>query len=140
MAGFHTHRSSGITPLLSENALTVLQSRYLKKNQHGKFIETPAQLFNRVASLIAEAEGKYGANESIITQWQRKYYDLMASLKFLPNSPALMNAQRRRMLSACFVLPIEDSIEGIFETIKQTALIQQARGGTGFSFDKLRPK
>ncbi len=139
MAGFHTHRSSGITPLLSENALTVLQSRYLKKNQHGKCIETPTQLFNRVASLIAEAEGKYGADESIITQWQRKYYDLMASLKFLPNSPALMNAQRRRMLSACFVLPIEDSIEGIFETIKQTALIQQAGGGTGFSFDKLRP-
>jgi ribonucleoside-diphosphate reductase alpha chain len=139
MAGFHNHRSSGITPLLSKNALTVLQSRYLKKNKHGKCIETPAQLFCRVASLIAEAEGKYGADESTIRQWQQNYYNLMASLKFLPNSPALMNAQRRGMLSACFVLPIEDSIEGIFETIKQTALIQKAGGGTGFSFDKLRP-
>ena len=139
MAGFHNHQPTGITPVLSENALTVLQSRYLKKNQHGKCVETPAELFNRVALLIAEAEGKYGADDSQIRQWQRKYYDLMASLKFLPNSPALMNAQRKRMLSACFVLPIEDSIEDIFETIKQTALIQQAGGGTGFSFDKLRP-
>jgi len=139
MAEFHIHPPPGNNPELSKNALTVLRSRYLIKNQDGKCIETPAQLFSRVASLIAEAEGKYGADERTIGQWQRKYYDLMASLKFLPNSPALMNAQRRRMLSACFVLPIEDSIEGIFETIKQTALIQQAGGGTGFSFDKLRP-
>lgn len=117
----------------------VLRSRYLIKDQHGKCIETPAQLFSRVASLVAEAEAKYGADSSEIRQWHRKYFDLMASLKFLPNSPALMNAQRRGMLSACFVLPIEDSIEGIFEAIKQTALIQQAGGGTGFSFDKLRP-
>lgn len=117
----------------------VLRSRYLIKDQHGKCIETPAQLFSRVASLVAEAEAKYGANNGEIRQWHRKYYDLMASLKFLPNSPALMNAQRRGMLSACFVLPIEDSIEGIFEAIKQTALIQQAGGGTGFSFDRLRP-
>jgi len=125
--------------VLSENALTVLRSRYLIKNREGKCIETPAQLFSRVASLVAEAEAKYGADSSEVRQWHRKYYDLMASLKFLPNSPALMNAQRRGMLSACFVLPIEDSIEGIFESIKQTALIQQAGGGTGFSFDKLRP-
>ena len=139
MVEFHIHPPPGNAPVLSKNALTVLRSRYLIKNQDGKCIETPAQLFSRVASLIAEAEGKYGADDSTIRQWHRKYYDLMASLKFLPNSPALMNAQRRRMLSACFVLPIEDSIEGIFETIKQTALIQQAGGGTGFSFDKLRP-
>jgi ribonucleoside-diphosphate reductase alpha chain len=139
MAEFHIHPPLGNAPVLSENALTVLRSRYLIKNQDGKCIETPAQLFSRVASLIAEAEGKYGADESTIRQWHQKYYDLMASLKFLPNSPALMNAKRRRMLSACFVLPIEDSIEGIFETVKQTALIQQAGGGTGFSFDKLRP-
>jgi len=139
MVEFHIHPPPGNTPVLSENALTVLRNRYLIKNQDGKCIETPAQLFSRVASLIAEAEGKYGADDSTIRQWHRKYYDLMASLKFLPNSPALMNARRRRMLSACFVLPIEDSIEGIFETIKQTALIQQAGGGTGFSFDKLRP-
>lgn len=139
MAELHIYPPPGNAPVLSENALTVLRSRYLIKNQDGKCIETPAQLFSRVASLIAEAEGKYGADESKIRQWHRKFYDVMASLKFLPNSPALMNARRRTMLSACFVLPIEDSIEGIFETIKQTALIQQAGGGTGFSFDKLRP-
>jgi len=139
MAEFHIHPEPGNVPVLSENALTVLRSRYLIKDHHGKCIETPAQLFSRVASLVAEAEAKYGADSSEIRQWHRKYYDLMASLKFLPNSPALMNAQRRGMLSACFVLPIEDSIEGIFESIKQTALIQQAGGGTGFSFDRLRP-
>jgi len=139
MSEFHIHPPPGNVPVLSENALTVLRSRYLIKNREGKCIETPAQLFSRVASLVAEAEAKYGADSSEIRQWHRKYYDLMASLKFLPNSPALMNAQRRGMLSACFVLPIEDSIEGIFESIKQTALIQQAGGGTGFSFDRLRP-
>ncbi|MFC1635139.1 adenosylcobalamin-dependent ribonucleoside-diphosphate reductase [Planctomycetota bacterium] len=129
----------GDAPELSDNALKVLQSRYLIKNEHGTCIETPAELFTRVASLIARAEAQFGANTSQIRQWHKKYYDVMASLKFLPNSPTLMNAQRRGTLSACFVLPIEDSIEGIFEAIKQTALIQQAGGGTGFSFDKLRP-
>jgi len=126
-------------PVLSENALKVLQSRYLIKDENGICIETPAQLFSRVASLIARAEARYGVSSGEIRQWHKKYYDLMASLKFLPNSPTLMNAQRRGTLSACFVLPIEDSIEGIFEAVKQTALIQQAGGGTGFSFDKLRP-
>lgn len=139
MVESHISPPPGNDPVLSDNALTVLKSRYLIKNQNGKCIETPAQLFSRVAAQIAEAEGKYGADESKIRQWHRKFYDLMASLKFLPNSPALMNAQRHKMLSACFVLPIEDSIEGIFEAIKQTALIQKAGGGTGFSFDKLRP-
>jgi len=139
MAEFHIYPPPGNVPVLSKNALLVLRSRYLIKDQHGKCIETTAQLFSRVASLIAEAEAKYGADSSEIRQWHRKYFDLMASLKFLPNSPALMNAQRRGMLSACFVLPIEDSIEGIFEAVKQTALIQQAGGGTGFSFDRLRP-
>jgi ribonucleoside-diphosphate reductase alpha chain len=129
----------GKAPVLSENALTVLQSRYLIKDHQGKCIETPAQLFSRVALLVAEAEAKYGASPDEVKQWHKTYYDLMASLKFLPNSPALMNAGRQGMLSACFVLPIEDSIEGIFETIKQTALIQKAGGGTGFSLDKLRP-
>ncbi|UCF42626.1 MAG: hypothetical protein JSV99_08490, partial [Planctomycetota bacterium] len=130
----------GEEPVLSENALTVLQRRYLIKDQRGKCIETPAQLLSRVAFLAAQAETKYGAIDSEIKVWHKKYYDLMASLKFLPNSPALMNANRPAgMLSACFVLPIEDSIEGIFETIKQTALIQKAGGGTGFSFDRLRP-
>ena len=130
---------SHIYPVLSANAVKVLESRYLIRDVQGRCIETPVQLFDRVASLIAGAEAKYGASSGEIKQWHKKYYDLMASLKFLPNSPALMNAGRRGMLSACFVLPIEDSIEGIFEAVKQTALIQQAGGGTGFSFDKLRP-
>lgn len=129
----------GKAPVLSENALTVLQSRYLIKDHQGKCIETPAQLFSRVALLVARAEAGYGATDTEIKIWHRKYYDLMAQLVFLPNSPALMNAGRRGILSACFVLPIEDSIEEIFETIKQTALIQKAGGGTGFSLDKLRP-
>ena len=130
----------GEPPRLSENASIVLQSRYLIKDEQGRCIETPAQLFSRVAWLVAQAEAKYGAGSDEIKQWHRKFYDLIASLKFLPNSPALMNANRPNgMLSACFVLPIEDSIEAIFETVKQTALIQKAGGGTGFSFDRLRP-
>jgi ribonucleoside-diphosphate reductase alpha chain len=139
MTESHIHQAPGEAPVLSDNAIKVLQSRYLIKDAQGRCIETPAQLFYRVASLIAEAEAKYGASRGEIEQWHKKYYDLMASLRFLPNSPALMNAGRRGMLSACFVLPIEDSIEGIFEAVKQTALIQQAGGGTGFSFDRLRP-
>ena len=126
-------------PTLGDNARKVLESRYLIRDEQGRCIETPAQLFSRVATLIAGAEARHGASSSEIRQWHKKYYDLMVSLKFLPNSPALMNAGRRGMLSACFVLPIEDSIEGIFEAVKQTALIQQAGGGTGFSFDRLRP-
>ncbi|MEK7994181.1 MAG: adenosylcobalamin-dependent ribonucleoside-diphosphate reductase [Planctomycetota bacterium] len=139
MAQAKTSPVPGAEPVLTENALKVLQSRYLIKDQQGRCIETPGQLFSRVASLIAGAEAAYGADAGEVRQWHRTYYDLMASLKFLPNSPALMNAGRRGMLSACFVLPVEDSIEGIFEAIKQTALIQQAGGGTGFSFDRLRP-
>ena len=139
MAEFRAHPPPGDAPVLSENAVEVLRSRYLVKDRRGECVETPAQLFSRVAWSVAEAEVGYGAGCSEIKRWHKKYYDLMATLDFLPNSPALMNAQRRGMLSACFVLPIEDSIEGIFETVKQTALIQQAGGGTGFSFDKLRP-
>ena len=126
-------------PTLSEIARKVLAMRYLRKDTNGKVIETPAQLFNRVAESVAEAEAEYGASSHEIKEWCRKFYDLMASLRFLPNSPALMNAQQSGMLSACFVLPVEDSIEAIFDAIKQTALIQKAGGGTGFSFDKLRP-
>ena len=140
MANYKPIPPPGDEPVLSENALTVLQSRYLIKNERGECIETPAQLFSRVASLVANIEGNYGADERQVQQWHKKFYDLMASLKFLPNTPTLMNANRPSgMLSACFVLPIEDSIEGIFEAIKQTALIQKAGGGTGFSFDRLRP-
>jgi len=119
MTEFTTYPVPGESPVLSQTGLKVLQSRYLIKDEHGKCIEMPAQLFSRVASLIAQIEVRYGAGSSQIRQWHRKYYELMASLKFLPNSPTLMNAQRRGTLSAC--------------------LIQQAGGGTGFSFDKLRP-
>jgi ribonucleoside-diphosphate reductase alpha chain len=130
----------GGEPILSENAMTVLESRYLIRDEQGKIIETPGQLFHRVARLVASIEANYGRSEAEAAQWHEKYYDLMASLKFLPNSPTLMNAGRPSgMLSACFVLPIEDSIEGIFETVKDTALIQKAGGGTGFSLDHLRP-
>ncbi len=139
MAEFRIHPAPGDAPALSENALRVLEDRYLVKSRRGTCIETPAQLFSRVAWSIACAEARYGADRQQINAWHRKYYDLMASLEFLPNSPTLMNAQRRGMLSACFVLPIDDSIEGIFETVKNTALIQRAGGGTGFSFDQLRP-
>jgi ribonucleoside-diphosphate reductase alpha chain len=130
----------GAEPELSENAVTVLHSRYLIKDEGGNIVETPGQLFSRVARLIAENEANYGAAKQQIDKWHKAYYELMASLRFLPNSPTLMNAYRPQgMLSACFVLPIEDSIEDIFESVKQTALIQRAGGGTGFSFDHLRP-
>ena len=140
MANYKPIQPPGDEPILSENAITVLQNRYLIRDEAGNCIETPGQLFSRVASLVADIEGHYGADTGQIKQWHKKFYDLMASLKFIPNSPTLMNANRPSgMLSACFVLPIEDSIEGIFEAIKQTALIQKAGGGTGFSFDRLRP-
>jgi ribonucleoside-diphosphate reductase alpha chain len=131
---------AGAEPVLTENAITVLENRYLIKDEQGKIIETPGELFSRVAQVVASIEKNYGETDDQVGQWHKKFYDLMASLKFLPNSPTLMNAGRPSgMLSACFVLPIEDSIEGIFETIKHTALIQKAGGGTGFSLDRLRP-
>ncbi|MHC4623624.1 MAG: adenosylcobalamin-dependent ribonucleoside-diphosphate reductase [Planctomycetota bacterium] len=140
MQQFEPTPPPGDAPILSSDALTVLQSRYLIKDDKGRCIETPAQLFSRVAAMVARAETRYGAAAGEIKNWHREFYNLMASMRFLPNSPALMNANRPHgMLSACFVLPIEDSIEAIFETVKQTALIQKAGGGTGFSFDKLRP-
>ncbi len=140
MAEFDIPPPPGPAPVLTKNALTILQSRYLIKDRQDKCIETPAQMFSRLTSLIAEAEAKYGAQTDEIKGWHRRFYDLVVSLKFLPNSPALMNANRPNgMLSACFVLPVEDSIEAIFEAVKQTALIQKAGGGTGFCLDKLRP-
>ena len=126
-------------PDLTENARKVLANRYLKKDKvSGEVVETPKELFWRVAAAVAapeyEADGKQGEF------WARRYYDLMATGLFVPNSPTLMNAGREMgMLSACFVLPVEDSIEGIFTTLKNVALIQKAGGGTGFSFSRLRP-
>ncbi len=125
---------------LTDNARLVLTKRYLRKDHHGAVTETPEQLFDRVASVVASAEKQYGASNDVVNHWHNIFYNLMASLRFLPNSPTLMNAGRSMgMLSACFVLPLPDSIEGIFDSVKSTALIQKAGGGTGFSFDQLRP-
>jgi len=118
----------------------VLRRRYLWKDANGRVIETIDQMYRRVAKHVAKPESKYGASEAQAKEWADKFYCAMKRGKFLPNSPTLMNSGREQgMLSACFVLPVEDSIEAIFDAIKQTARIQKAGGGTGFSFDRLRP-
>jgi ribonucleoside-diphosphate reductase alpha chain len=127
---------------LSENARRVLRRRYLKKNRKGKIIETPEQMFRRVASHIAKAEKKYAKKSSNqVNEWEEIFYEMMTDAKFLPNSPTLMNAGRRLgQLAACFVLPVEDSMEGIFGALHHAALIHKSGGGTGFAFSRLRPK
>jgi ribonucleoside-diphosphate reductase alpha chain len=124
---------------LSENAYTVLKTRYLKKDSNGNVVETPEQMFKRVAHHIALAEKKYG-DETSIEKVEEKFYSMMTEFRFLPNSPTLMNAGRHLgQLAACFVLPVEDSMDAIFDSLKNAALIHKSGGGTGFSFSRLRP-
>lgn len=124
--------------MLSANAMTVLERRYLQRDATGRLIEDPAAMFRRVAAHVAMAERCYPQGKE--QYWQEIFYQMMDGLEFLPNSPTLINAGRQRgQLAACFVLPVEDSMESIFETLKHTALIHQSGGGTGFSFSRLRP-
>lgn len=126
--------------ILSPNAKRVLQRRYLKKDAEGRVIESPEQMFRRVAHHIARAEKAYG-DAAKVGEIEDRFYRMMTEFKFLPNSPTLMNAGRQLgQLAACFVLPVEDSMEGIFDALKNAALIHKSGGGTGFGFSRLRAK
>jgi len=123
---------------LSDNSLQVLRARYLLKGENGEIIESPSQMFSRVAHFVSRVETAYQEDSA---HWEERFRELMVSMKFLPNSPAIMNAGKPEgQLAACFVLPVEDSMKSIFDTLKNAALILQSGGGTGFSFSRLRPK
>lgn len=126
---------------LTINAMEVLSRRYLLKDEKGKIIETPEKLFRRVARAVASVDGRHKASPSQINKTKEEFYSLMSRLEFMPNTPTLMNAGTELgQLSACFVLPVEDSLDGIFDTLALAAKIHQSGGGTGFSFSRLRPE
>ena len=118
---------------LTENAIKVLERRYLKRDKDGNCVETPADMFRRVADTIAAGDLKFGKSQEEVKKLADRFYSAITNRYFMPNSPTLMNAGRELgQLAACFVLPVEDSLEGIFETVKNTALIHKSGGGTVF--------
>ena len=127
-----------IEPHLTANAQEVLRARYLRKDDKGRIIETPAEMFARVAAHVADVERRYGGDPTAAAD---QFYEAMARLEFLPNSPTLMNAGTRLgQLAACFVLPIDDTLDSIFHSLRHAALIHQTGGGVGYDFSRLRPK
>ena len=133
-------KSNDLINFISKNSRTVLERRYLKKDKSGQICESPEDMFQRVAAHIAQAEKNYD-KKADIKAIEDQFYRLMSEFKFLPNSPTLMNAGRELgQLAACFVLPVEDSINDIFEAVKNAATIHKSGGGTGFSFSRLRPE
>ena len=128
-------------PGLTDNALAVLHRRYQAKDREGNVVEEPDQMFRRVSQNLAQADRRYGADDQEVARTEAEFYRVMVDLDYMPNSPTLMNAGRElQMLSACFVLPVEDSMEAIFETVKEATLVQKSGGGTGFAFSRLRPE
>lgn len=125
---------------LGVNAIKVLQRRYLRRDSNGKVVETPSQMFRRVASAVAAVDARYG-KRSQVARTEQTFYEMLSALDFLPNTPTLMNAGTELgQLSACFVIPVEDSLASIFDAVKATAIIHKSGGGTGFSFSRLRPR